>query len=322
MNKALLISISLTVIACGEAMSEQHVRTGLARRPLDGNSLRLSRAIRQANYQGEYFDGTNRFGRTYSEQCAYEQDAAKRQSFASAYPNGVDEFGRNYDEKTKFDAQFDIEEFLGYTFASPLNEKRTEKMTAPFRFFEEATIEPTVKSRLGTIVLDRETTNVSYKDLKAETLKLTVILECAYGITFSKKGWIGRRTTDGLRLCKRDMYGFSNTNITISVQDEYETETGKGWLGVTISKTPLIEADKFARDHELRAAIEKTQKPVSLSFSKDIDRLPNSSKITTAMNVLSDEFEKDPSASLNRLRHLAGKALQASTSPDSKPKAE
>ena len=321
MNKALLISISLTVLACGEAMSEQHVRTGLVRRPLDGKSLRLSNAIRQINYQGEYFDGTNRFGRTYSEQCAFDRDVANRKRFAYAYPNGVDEFGRNYDEKTKFDAQFDIKEFLGYTFASPLSEKRTEKMSAPFRLFEEATLDPTAKGRLGTIVVDRETTDVSYEDLNAETLKLTVILECAYGITFSKGGWLGHRNAEG-RPCKADMYKFSNDNLTISVQDEYETETGKGWLGLTISKTPLIEADKLARDRELFAAIEKTQKPVHVSFSKDIDRLPNSSKITMALNVLSDEFEKNPSASLNRLRYLAGKALQASTSSDSKPKAE
>ena len=318
MKKTLLTIFSIIVF--GEALAERSVRNGLDGTSIEG-SLRRRIEIRQAGLRQRGLqtldsDGTNQYIRTRSEPSANYHDAQKRRMFDRNYPGGVDDFGRTYEEKTEFDAQFDIMEFLGYTFASPLSEKRTDKMSAPFRLFEEATLEPTVKGRLGSIIIDRETKDMSHGDIKAETLKLAALLECAYGITFSRRYKTTNHGDEG-RLCETGTYKFENDNLTIKVQDEYEPSTGKGWFGVTISKKGLIEADRADRDRELAKIVEKTQKPVNVSFSKDIERLPTSVRLETAVKILSAEFEKDPSVSLGRLRYLTGKTLREN---DSQPR--
>lgn len=266
-------------------------------------TLRQRRLIRKEGTSVKYFDGTNEFGRTYAEQCAHVLDTIQRKKFSECHPSGRDLFGRTYDEYTRFANDFDLDEFFGEKFGSHLEVESERKLEKPFRMLTDKTLTPTDMHRLGTIILGCETSKLSLEDIEAEAVKMALLLECTYGIVFDSQ--IVSQGSDAI--CR---YRFTNSHLKVDVEYAYTIKTGKGWIGVTVAKTGMIDADL----REKLNGVKKTQVKTCLPITQDLERLPQSTskEMSATLKALSSALEKDPAASLDRLRRLAEDAMQKS----------
>jgi len=101
MKKAMALALIGLIVGTGYAQALQ--RANLLNR---GLNRPLSA---EAKFKRENPTGTNEFGRTWKDQCAYEK-------FMKEHPNGKSEFGKTFDEQYQHEAEFDIKSFLGLVF--------------------------------------------------------------------------------------------------------------------------------------------------------------------------------------------------------------
>ena len=295
MKKTLLITAALlAAITCDAQLTLSDTQ----------HTLRQRRLMRKEGTSVKYFTGTNEFGRTYAEQCAHELDTIQRKKFSECHPSGRDLFGRTYDEYTRFANDFDLDEFFGVKFGTHLEAESERKLAKPFRMLTDMTLTPTDMQRLGTITLGCETINLSLEDLEAETVKIALLLECAYGILFDSQPFVH------LPFDKQHSYVFNNSHIKIKVQYDYEVKTGQGGIVVKVEKTGMIDADL----REKLNAVKKKQVKTCLPITEDIEQLPlsTSKEKSATLKALSSALAKDPTASLYDLRRRAENAMQKS----------
>ena len=247
------------------------------------------------------------FGPETDERLKMAVEHRERNWFNQRYPTGRNEYGRTYDEQQQFISDYKIDEFFGEKFGSELASEQHRKLAKPFRLLTDMTLLPTEKHRLWKIIVDRETDDISQEDLKAETLKLAALFELFYGFEITGHPCSSTESEE----C--ECYEFINAKVKITVENAYEFKTGKGWIGVTALKPDIHRVDKEAARKERLNAIKAKQRKTNIPLTEGLELLPKpyTNNIPEAVQALAAELEKDPSASLDRLRSIGVKIINS-----------
>jgi len=258
------------------------------------------------------FTGTNEFGRTFWEQCQFEARAKAKQDFIRKYSTGKDDYGRSFEERETIASCFDLEEFFGFRFGDALAVETTNSLTRSFRIFKSAVLVPTCMGRLGEVYLQCNTTNVTMKSLKQEAMHVAILMEMKHGVELVER-YEGRnraamRHEDWLR------YVFENDNVKMEVELLYEKMNGSGWLSLSASKPGMIHDDVARKDNETMRQVESRCHDIVIPLDEGIGALSDESSkgffdaVSSLAREIDSENEKD--ASFDRVRYLAGRALQ------------
>lgn len=162
----------------------------------DGCLRRRERALSVQNGIQDYSSGTNKFGRTLTQQEAYER-------------------------------AFDMQSFLGFEFGKKYKKYGVQKLIKPFRLFETVRLGKSAIGNLSSIELECPMQNVSTNSMVVEDERIASLLEKKFKIRLSRAGfethsyWWAGFNNDNVYIA---LYGWQEEgrakNITLEVSNK------------------------------------------------------------------------------------------------------